>query len=235
MQTYLDRKEALTSGTLPYTFLIEAWVSARKHPAMSLLLAGICLTLTSCAGAMNDTGGKHLHDQWVASVQNGTITTITDNFDAPATDAFIFRMKAVKDYEFGNYVRNLRRGTSWGEFASDSVKIILDSLVAVTGGEATKAALGAASAGVTGATTSIKKNVLFDQSITTFITKMEALRLKKWNDILGRKGKSYTVAEAFSDLEEYGRCGTLDAALRDVDAKASADKKAAEEINKTLR
>ena len=58
---------------------------------------------------MNDTGGKHLHDQWVASVQNGTITTITDNFDAPATNAFIFRMKAVKDYEFGNYVRNLRR------------------------------------------------------------------------------------------------------------------------------
>jgi hypothetical protein len=151
-------------------------------------------------------------------------------------------MKAVKDYEFGNYVRNLRRATSWGEFASDSVKIILDSLVAVTGGEGTKAALGAASAGVTGATTSIKKNVLFDQSITTFITKMDALRLNKWNDILCKLNRcpkvpapaSYTVAEAFTDLEEYGRCGTLDAALRDVDAKASAEKKKAEDNNDTI-
>jgi len=147
----------------------------------------------------------------------------------------------VKDYEYGNYVRNLRRATSWGEFASDSVKIILDSLVAVTGGEGTKAALGAVSAGVTGATTSIKKNVLFDQSITTFITKMDTLRLNKWNEILcklnrcptdvPKRQQPYTVAEAFTDLEEYGRCGTLDAALRDVDAKASAEKKTVQDTN----
>jgi hypothetical protein len=93
-------------------------------------------------------------------------------------------MKTGKEYEYNNYVTNLRRGTTWGEFGSDSVKIVLDSLVALTGGTETKAALGAASAGVTGATASIKKNVLFDQSITTFITKMDTLRLNKWNDIL---------------------------------------------------
>ncbi|HEV2840677.1 MAG TPA: hypothetical protein VGW39_05070 [Chthoniobacterales bacterium] len=191
---------------------------------------------------MNDTGGKHIHAQWVAALRSGIPTKVTDGTDAPATAAFVFRMKAVKDYEFGNYVRNLRRATSWGEFASDSVKIILDSLVAVTGGEGTKAALGAASAGLTGATSSIKKNVLFDQSITTFITKMDTLRLDKWNDILCKLGRcpnvppppSYTVAEAFTDLEEYGRMGTLDAALRDVDAKVSADKKKVEETNDTI-
>lgn len=233
MQTYLNRKEALTSGILLYTILIKAWVSARKHPAISLLMAGGCIALTSCAGAMNDTGGKRIHDQWLASVQAGTISKVPDDLNAAATAAVVFRMKAVKDYEYGNYVRNLRRATSWGEFASDSVKIILDSLVAVTGGVGTKAALGAASVGVTGATTSIKKNVLFDQSITTFITKMDALRLAKWNDVLCKLGRcpgtsslaSYTVAEAFTDLEEYGRCGSLDAALRGIDAKANAEKK----------
>jgi hypothetical protein len=153
-------------------------------------------------------------------------------------------MKAVKDYEYGNYVTSLRRATSWGEFGSDSVKIILDSLVAVTGGTATKAALGAASAGVTGATTSIKKNVLFDQSITTFITKMDTLRLKKWNEILCKMGRgaddtckhipSYSLAEAFDDLQEYGRCGTLDTALRDVDAKTSAEKAAVQKVNSQI-
>ncbi|MEN3370199.1 MAG: hypothetical protein V7609_2342 [Verrucomicrobiota bacterium] len=233
MQTYLKRREALTSGILPYIILIQAWVSVRKkHPAISLFLAGVCTILTGCAGAMNDTGGKYVHDQWLADVRTGRISEVPNDLNAAATPAFVFRMKAVKDYEFGNYVRNLRRATSWGEFASDSVKIILDSLVAVTGGVGTKAALGAASAGVTGATTSIKKNVLFDQSITTFITKMDGLRLAKWNDILCKLGRcpgtprlaSYTVAEAFADLEEYGRCGSLDAALRGIDAKANEEK-----------
>jgi hypothetical protein len=233
MQTYLNRKEALTSGILLYTILKKAWVSARKHSPISLLMAGACITLTSCAGAMNDTGGKHIHEEWVADLRKpGIPASVPEDLAAPATAALIFRMKAVKDYEYGNYVRVLRRATSWGEFASDSVKIILDSLVAVTGGVETKAALGAASAGVTGATTSIKKNVLFDQSITTFITKMDALRLAKWNDILCKLGRcpgtpllaSYTVAEAFTDLEEYGRCGSLDAALRGIDANANAEK-----------
>jgi hypothetical protein len=153
-------------------------------------------------------------------------------------------MKAVKDYEYANYVTNLRRGTSWGEFGSDSVKIVLDSLVAVTGGVETKAALGAASAGVTGATTSIKKNVLFDQSITTFITKMDTLRLTKWNDILCKMGRgtsndckkpaTYTLAEAFDDLQEYGREGTLDAALRAIDQNVAKDQAKAKATNDQL-
>jgi len=188
---------------------------------------------------MADPGSKYLHAEWTAAVRNRNISEVPTDLQARATDAFVFRMKAVKDYEFRNYVHTLRRATSWGEFASDSVKIILDSLVAVTGGVETKAALGAASVGVTSATTSIKKNVLFDQSITTFITKMDTLRLNKWNDILCKLGRcpnvpappSYTVAEAFTDLEEYGRFGTLDAALRDVDAKTSAEKKTTQDEN----
>lgn len=199
---------------------------------------------TGCAGPMADTGGKHIHNEWITDLRGpGIPARVPEDMGALATPAFVFRMKAVKDYEFGNYVRALRRATSWGEFASDSVKIILDSLVAVTGGEATKAALGAASAGVTGATTSIKKNVLFDQSITTFITKMDTLRLTKWNEILCKIDRcpnvpgvaSYTVAEAFTDLEEYGRCGTLEAALRAVDAKTSEEKKEVEKVHEDLK
>ena len=65
-----------------------------------------------------------------------------------ATFPLIYRMKVVKDYEYQNYVCNLRRATTFGEFGSDSIKIILDSLVAVTGSAGTKAALRAASAGI---------------------------------------------------------------------------------------
>lgn len=193
---------------------------------------------------MNDPAGKKVYDKWVAEA-GWTGKTGDPANDLPASNAYIFRMKAIKDYEYGNYVTNLRRGTSWGEVISDSVKITLDSLIAVTGGVATKSALGAASAGVTGATTSIKKNVLFDQSITTFITKMDGMRLTKWNDILCKMGRGsgenckpvgiYTRAEAFDDLQEYGRCGSLDAALRDIAAKSSAEKDKAEKVNSAMK
>lgn len=208
------------------------------------LSAGLGLGLPGCAGPMNDRLGKSMYQKWTAEY-GAPVMAYEEITDPADRDAFIFRMKAIKDYEYGNYVTNLRRGTSWGEFASDSIRITLDSLIAVTGGVGTKAALGAASAGVTGATTSLKKNVLFDQSITTFITKMDTLRLTKWSEILCRMGRgpddtcnripSYSAAEAFGDLEEYGRCGTLDAALRDIDAKTSAEKKNAEKINSAIK
>ena len=187
---------------------------------------------------MSDPLAKQAYQQLVTEAASGGLPP----GNATASESFVFRVKAVKDYEYYNYVTNLRRGTSWGEFGSDSVKIVLDSLVALTGGTETKAALGAASAGVTGATASIKKNVLFDQSITTFITKMDTLRLNKWNDILCKLGRCkdhlpdyrYTVAEAFVDFEEYGRCGTLDAALRDVATKTSEEDKKAKEANDSI-
>jgi len=199
------------------------------------------VALISCAGPLSDPLGKQVYQGLVAEAATRGLPA----GNAPADDSFVFRMKAVKDYEYYNYVTSMRRGTSWGEFGSDSVKIILDSLVALSGGAETKAALGAASVGVTGATASIKKNVLFDQSITTFITKMDTLRLNKWSEILCKMGRSkakdcqpvkpYTVAEAFVDFEEYGRCGTLDAALRDVAAKTSEEDKKAKEANDKIK
>jgi hypothetical protein len=213
-------------------------------PVQVCLLVTLALALSSCALPMNDSLGKQAYQTWV-NQPTGNPAFLPPEGDPGTRDAFIFHLKAVKDFEYSNYVLNLRRGVGWGEVGADSVKIILDSLVAVTGAASTKAALGAASAGVTGATTSVKKNILFDQTITTFITKMDALRLNKWNDILCKMGHGasddckkpsapYTIAEAFDDLQEYGRDGTLDAALRDVDQKAASDKAAATATNDKL-
>lgn len=208
-----------------------------RHLVIASLAASTCLL--GCAGPTRDPVGKQVYTAWVKDMEGKR--TPYDGIDstAAARNNFIFRMKAVKDYEYGNYVANLRRETSWGETASDVAKLGLDSAVALTGGVGLKAALGAASAGVTGATTSVKKNVLFDQSITTFITKMDALRLEKYNDILTKMKPDhtppYTVAEAYDDLQEYGRRGKLEAALADVDAKAGAQKAEEKKENDKLQ
>src|SRR5260370_28488862 len=86
--------------------------------------------LMGCAGPMNDKLGKHAYEEWGNRPWNPNSSFLPPGNASPD---FVLRLKAVKDYEYTNYVLNLRRGTTWGEFASDSVKIILDSLVAVTG------------------------------------------------------------------------------------------------------
>jgi hypothetical protein len=183
---------------------------------------------------MNDDLGKQAYEAWGKTLPPAN----------EPLETYVFHLKAVKDYEYQNYVLNLRRATSWGELGVDATKIVLDSLVAVTGTAAVKSALGAASAGVTGANTSLKKNVLFDQTISALVTKMEALRLDKWNDILCKMGRdssdnckavpNYSYAEAFDDMQEYGHYGTLDAAIRGLDATAANDHATAKAINSRL-
>jgi len=192
--------------------------------------AALAAAVSGCALPMKDDLGKQAFDTWGKTLPAGN----------EPVETYVFHLKAVKDYEYQNYVLNLRRSTSWGELGVDATKIVLDSLVAVTGTAAVKSALGAASAGVTGANTSLKKNVLFDQTISALVTKMETLRLAKWNEILCKLGRGdckrikYTAEEAFDDMQEYGRDGTLDAALRAVDENAAKDQAKAKAINDQL-
>ncbi len=201
---------------------------------LSCASAALAVAVTGCALPMNDDLGKQAYETWGKTLPAGNEPVAT----------YVFHLKAVKDYEYQNYLLNLRRATSWGELGVDATKIVLDSLVAVTGTAAVKSALGAASAGVTGANTSLKKNVLFDQTLSALMTKMEAARLAKWNDILCKMGRGstpaciavpdYTYAEAFDDMQEYGHCGTLDVAIRDVAASAANDQATAKAINSRL-
>lgn len=205
-----------------------------RNILLSCASAALAAVLTDCALPMNDDLGKQAYQTWGKTLPAGN----------EPVETYVFHLKAVKDYEYQNYVLNLRRATSWGELGVDATKIVLDSLVAVTGTASVKSALGAASAGVTGANTSLKKNVLFDQTMSALVTKMEAARLTKWNDILCKIGRgssdtckavsNYGYAEAFDDMQEYGHCGTLDAAIRAVDASAAKDQAKAKAINDQL-
>ena len=77
------------------------------RPLYSWLTCGVCAALISCAGPMSDPLGKHVYQEWVAEARNpGLPSQGTPGGGVIATDAFVFRMKGVKDYEYGNYVTN---------------------------------------------------------------------------------------------------------------------------------
>ena len=136
--------------------------------------------------------------------------------DANGKREFVFEGIAVKDYEYKRYTDFIRRGVSYGGFGAQAASIGLNAAGALTTSGATKILSGAAGA-ITGTSAAFNKNVLFDQSITTFIAKMDALRAIKLEAIKKNLDTAtYSLAEAYRDVEDYGYQGTLDAAFADV-------------------
>lgn len=173
------------------------------------------IALTGCVNV--DTSGAAVAAQWNARF-NGTMPwSGTPMMTVPD---FVYEGVAVKDYEYKRYVDLLRRGTSWSGFGAQTASIGLNTAGALTTSGTTKILSGIAGA-VTGTSAAFSKNVLFDQSITTFIGRMDKLRAEKLTDIrnkLNNTSYRYGYTEAYRDIEDYGHKGSLDAALTDVAA-----------------
>jgi hypothetical protein len=194
----------------------------------SVTACSVIIAMSGCVAALTDDGGRHLHDQWnqmVAASKAGG----WENSPGRKSD-FIYAGIAAKDYEYENYKRLIRRGVSFGGLGTEATTIGLNTAATLVTGGTTKLLSGIAG-GVTGVSASFNKNVLFDQSITTFIGKMDALRatkLKEIQDKLNNPQHIYSYMEAFRDVQDYGYQGTLDAAVASVGAQSGVEKAAAE-------
>ena len=191
---------------------------------------------SSCVGPVRDSVGTDFRAARIAKYAQLVTQYGTPYYDVTTREErnqFIDEFVAIKNLQFYNYVTAIRRGTSFGNLTADATRLVLGGLGALTGGVAVKSALAAASAGVTGFTSSVQKDVFFDQSVPTFIAKMEELRANKLADIINKKSLSfadYTPSEAYNDIEEYGTDGTFDAALQAINVqvgRATAQAKAA--------
>jgi len=176
-----------------------------------------CLVLATLASCVTvDETPRKVADHW-----NRLATPPWASFipDANGKREFVFEGIAVKDYEYTRYTALIRRGVSYGGLAAQAASIGLNTAGALTTSGTTRILSGAAGA-VTGTSAAFSKNVLFDQSITTFIAKMDALRTKKLKEIkrnLGpKKIDAYSFAQAYRDIQDYGHQGTLDAAFADI-------------------
>jgi hypothetical protein len=174
-----------------------------------LFVSFYSVALTGCVNVDNSAAAVVAQWNWRFSNQAPPWSGM------PLTD-FVYEGIAVKDYEYKRYVDLLRRGTSWSGFGAQTASIGLNTAGTLTTSGTTKILSGIAGA-ITGTSAAFSKNVLFDQSITTFIGRMDKLREEKLTEIQNKlNSKSYGYAEAYRDIEDYGHKGSLDAALTDV-------------------
>ena len=192
-----------------------------KTPHFVFLLLGVLLP-----GCVNyDRSGAQVVAQWnsrfgLPAGRHGAGSSPWNDREMSVRE-FVYEGIAVKDYEYKKYVDLIRRGTSWGGFGAQAATIGLNSAIPLTG-TGTGKTLSAIAATITGSSAAFSKNVLFDQSISVFVGRMDALRKGKLEEIKGRIGESsYTYAEAYRDIQDYGYQGSLDAAVANV-AKSTA-------------
>jgi len=113
---------------------------------------------SSCVGPVSDNVGTDLRAARIAHYAQLVAQRGTPYFDVDTKEKrnqFIDEFVAIKNLQYHNYVTAIRRGTSYGQLTADVTRLVLGGLGALTGGVAVKSALSAASAGVTGFTSSV--------------------------------------------------------------------------------
>lgn len=147
------------------------------------------------------------------------------------------RLAAI-DIQYNLYQQCLYEEGIGTNILADWVVLGLGGATTVVGGAVTKAALGAAITGVTGAKVSIDKNAYFDKTLPALVAKMQSARkevLVRVRTGLNKDVSVYPLTQALVDLEDYYNAGTIPGAIAGVTASANADgKKADEELKVVL-
>jgi len=133
------------------------------------------------------------------------------------------------DHQFDEFQTDLwKQGVGMG-VATDWVLLAISGVTATSGGVAVKAALGAASAGITGARASFDKNTLADQTLPALMAEMVAAR-KSWKATIEASKKlddaDYSLYSALSDLQNLMQAGSIPGAIQAIaiDAGEKASK-----------
>lgn len=134
---------------------------------------------------------------------------------------------AAYDVTYQHFEGELYSQSALEGVAGDLTVLTLNGLGATTGGAGAKAALAAASAGVTGARASIDKDVFYNKALPAVLAQMEASRaaeLALIEDSLKMSNADYPLSTALGDLIKYRDAGSLPTALNILTANANAAK-----------
>ncbi len=155
---------------------------------------------------------------------------------AQLRNEIIFARLRAYDINFADFEKRLYGDGNGVSLGSDLVGLVLAGFTATTGGAATKAALGAASAGVIGANTAINKDLYYEKTIPALLAQMEADRLlAKAPIIAGLKlaDADYPLVQAYIDLDAYKNAGSIPAAINAINKDTGNAKDKAQDALRT--
>ena len=211
----------------------------------TLLMVFVIAGLAGCGTFRNQMAPKQSFntdkDIKELEIAFGKASSIKEYYEGQQTekkrDKFITGRLVLINIHYIQFIRKFAANKAQLDTATDMLQLGVDLAITVVGGAAVKAALGAASAGITGTRISISKNFFYEKTVPVLITAMNAQRKVALVPIIAgiqKNTKNYPLAQAVSDLESYYFAGTFVGALQAIQ-KNSAEKEAkADEKIKTL-
>jgi hypothetical protein len=131
------------------------------------------------------------------------------------------------DITFSDFKRRLAGDANSVMLGSDLLVLALGGLVATTGGATTKAALGAAIAGIAGAQAAINRDLYFQRTLPALLAQMDASRAQATVPILSGlrlSDEEYPLQRALVDLDALRDAGSIVGAIGNITQAAEQQK-----------
>ena len=191
--------------------------------------------LSGCAASYNgypDGDPATLINEDSTRLTDAAITAFDTNPSAGERNRILLARKAFVDGKFVEFEKALHKETVTSNVGVDWLLLAISGATATIGGEAVKAALGAASTGIQGARSSFDKRAFREKSLAAILAKMKAARAERalaMHKGMGNSLTAYPLEAGLADLSLYYEAGTLPAALAGLVESANVDKRKAED------
>lgn len=222
----LERRYSQASALERY-FDAATLGTCANSPSVACKTFSDCPTVACNTGVCSNSPSVHCS----AANECPTVVCSVRGETEAARNEFITARLTLINMQYTKFIHQFAVSKSQIDTGFDMLTTGLGLATAVVGGEATKAALGAASAGVGATRTSIDKNFFFEKTVPVLVTAMNAQRKVALIPILQgmqQDIRTYPISQAASDLLEYYNAGTFIGALQAVQKDAGVKEEKAD-------
>ena len=212
--------------------------TAMRSSAVPLVLLAIACAGCAASGGYPDYPVNVEVDQAVLRYYFEP-STIQLYLSAPAggrgaiRNEIIYGRIAAYDIEYAKFQQDISRERSLTDTTGDITALVLNALGASLVSNATKTALAASSAAVTGSKLAIDRNIFYERTMPALFAQMDANRAEALVRIEGGTtlpDSQYPLTKAFVDLNAYREAGSLPGALSAITHAAGLKKEAAQTV-----
>ena len=207
----------------------------RIAPIVGAIL--LCLSLAGCGA----NRGMRINPAYPKELQTKSSLSrdqVLDKVkDVTARNQAIETILVLINQNYRDYKSAIYEGRATFDTVNDLVLLGITGMTTTMGTAATKTALGAVSTGLIGAKASVDKNFFANASRDALFAKMDALREAALTTILQNEKKdfaTYSMQQAFRDLDDYYAAGTVIEAVQAISATSGQEKKESKEVNKAI-
>ena len=198
----------------------------------------LALALSACASVEQYSADPENTQVSLQKYQSYFDPALIDQYErtAPASqralrNSIVLNRMLAYDLTYSAFKRSLSSNANTVKAGGDLVLLILTGLTATTGNAATKAAFGAAAAGILGAQTAISKDLYFERTLPALLSQMDANRARAKTAIifgLQQDVDKYPIEVALLDLNTLKDMGSVTAGISEITQQSSAANAAAQ-------